>query len=79
MYVGLCGVLDGVKENDFTKADGTVYVHADATDRFPNEFTRTWRYVTTPFSLTDIAGCHVKHQDSLAIVSADNDNFTIKC
>ena len=41
---GLCGVLDGNKDNDFTKADGSVYVPSNAAMRFPNEFTITWRY-----------------------------------
>jgi len=44
MYVGLCGVMDRDKTNDYTKADGSIYVHADADNKFPNEFTRTWRY-----------------------------------
>jgi len=36
--------MDRDKTNDYTKADGSIYVHADADNKFPNEFTRTWRY-----------------------------------
>lgn len=41
---GLCGTFDGDSSNDLMMPDGTIFVPVVGEERFPNEFSLSWRY-----------------------------------